>query len=161
MLADERIHGEGHLGAARPHDHQVDEASLVRFERSWWVAQGVVELLDRDDSVAQRKNVVAADSAERPRFDAQRLDDTGERQSADSRARLDEQGADDRQRQRQRQRNLRPHSERARDIDPPAQALDVVADDVHADATAGNLGDHTGRREAWQEDDSQDVVVAR
>ena len=44
------------------------------------------------------------------------------------------------------------------DLDAAAQRLDVAADDVHADAAAGDLGDLLGGREARLEDQRVDLV---
>ena len=47
------------------------------------------------------------------------------------------------------------------DLDPAAQRLDVAADDVHADAAAGDLGDLLRGREAGLEDQLVDLVRRR
>ncbi len=47
------------------------------------------------------------------------------------------------------------------DLDPAAQRFDVAADDVHADAAAGDLGDLLGGREAGLEDQLVDLVRRR
>ncbi|MEZ5284152.1 MAG: hypothetical protein R2712_04945 [Vicinamibacterales bacterium] len=64
----------------------------------------------------------------------------------------------------QRQRNLdlerRALAHDALDVHLPADALDVGLDDVHADAAARDVGDLLGRREARQEDELDQVVIA-
>ena len=62
---------------------------------------------------------------------------------------------DDGQGQRHAQGHARALARRAVDLDDAADPLDVGADDVHADAAAGNRGDLLGGRQAGFEDQRQ------
>ena len=43
----------------------------------------------------------------------------------------------------------------------PPNVLDVAADNIHADAAAGNVGDFFGGRKAGQENKIVDLIVAQ
>src|SRR5690606_15414178 len=68
---------------------------------------------------------------------------------------------EDRERQRQADRHPRALSLRRLDLEAAVDRLDVLADDVHADAAAGHVGDLLGRRESRRADELPDVAVAR
>src|SRR5581483_7659503 len=65
----------------------------------------------------------------------------------------------DRQRERQPQRERRPLAGFRRDLDAAAERLDRRADDVHPDATAGDVRDLLGGRKAGLEDQVVDLGV--
>ncbi len=146
--------------APSPASVMMTTRSSVRRSRRADI-QEIAELHERHQIAAQPQHARRADQSvdvggRRP----QAFHDRRHRHDVGLRTDPDDHAVHHRERQRQRQLNSHAAAAIRLERNAPADVLDIAANDVHADAAAGNVGDLFGGREAGQEDEIVDLIVA-